>query len=308
MLKTRAVLLAKIETTYNTDPTPVANTNAILVENLAWSFEGARRAERAAVRNSLAPLKSLYGGSLMSITFDAEIKGSGAAGTAPELGTLLRGCGFAETVVAATSVTYKPASSGHESVTFYLYEDGVRYIVTGCRGTVTASLQTGATGKFSFTFTGHFAGPADQSLATPTYNATVPPVLINVPFAIDSYSAVISKLDFDLGNTVATPDNIAATDGYGQIQITGRALTGSIDPEASLVAAYDWVTKWKSSGGYALTTGAIGATAGNKYTISMPAVVYTEMTSGDRDGILTREVSFMGVESSGDDELSIAFT
>lgn len=308
MLKTRAVVLAKTEVTYNTDPTPAAGTNAILVENLGWSFEGARLAERNAVRNSLAQLKKLYAGSLISITFDAEIKGSGAAGTAPEIGPLLRGCGFAETVVAATSVTYKPASSGHESLTFWLYEDGMKYVVTGCRGTVTASLQTGQTGKFSFTFTGHFSGPSDVALATPTYNATVPPVLINVPFAIDSYSAVISKMDFDMGLTLAKPDSIAATDGYGQMQITGRAVSGSIDPEAALVAAYDWVTKWKSSASYALTTGAIGGTAGNKYTISMPAVVYNELSNGDRDGILTREVKFQAVESTGDDEVSIAFT
>lgn len=307
MLKTRAVLLAKTEVTYNTDPTPTPAANAILVENLSWSFDGARMAERAAVRASLAPLKNLYAGSLISITFDAEIKGSGAAGTAPEIGPLLRGCGFAETIVAATSVTYKPASSGHESLTFWLYEDGMKYVVTGCRGTVTGSLATGATGKLSFTFTGHFSGPTDVALATPTYNATVPPALINVPFSIDSYSAVISKLDFDMGLTLAKPDNIAATDGYGQLQITGRACTGTIDPEASLVAAYDWVTKWKSSAAYALTTGAIGGTAGNKCTISMPAVVYSEISSGDRDGILTREIKFQAVESSGDDEISLLF-
>jgi hypothetical protein len=265
-------------------------------------------AERPAVRASLAPHKSLFAGSLLSVTFDAEIKGSGAAGTAPEIGVLLRACGFAETVVAVTSVTYKPASSGHESITLYLYEDGMRYIVTGCRGTVTGSLATGAVGKLSFTFTGHFTGPADVALATPTYNATVPPVLINVPFAIDSYSAVISKLDFDLGLTLAKPDNIAATDGYGQLQITGRATSGTIDPEATLAATYAWVTKWKSSASYALTTGTVGSTAGNRYTVSMPAVVYSELGNGDRDGILTREIKFMAVESSGDDEISIAFT
>ncbi|MCK7495178.1 MAG: hypothetical protein MZW92_31855 [Comamonadaceae bacterium] len=45
----------------------------------------------------------------MQLTFDVEIKGSGAAGTAPELGVLLKGCGFGETVVAVTSVTYAPA-------------------------------------------------------------------------------------------------------------------------------------------------------------------------------------------------------
>ena len=307
MLKTRSVLLAKAESTYNTDAVPVVGTNAILVENLAISYE-ARRAERSPVRPSLAKLKSLYAGALVSLSFDVEIKGSGAAGTAPELGVLLLGCGCAETIVPATSVTYKPASSSHSSLTFYVFEDGLRYIITGARGAPTGSLQTAQVGKLSFTFVGHFSGPTDVAVPTPTYNSAVPPVVINAPFTIDSYAAVISKIDFDLGNEVAKPDNIAATDGYGQITITGRAVTGSIDPEATLVATYDWVTKWKSSAGYALTSGLIGSVAGNRYTLTMPAVVYTELGAGDREGILTREIGFSATESTGDDEFSLVFT
>ena len=307
MLKTRAVLLAKEEVTYNTDPVPTAGANAILVENLAVSFE-ARRAERAPLRPSLGKLKSLYAGALVNLSFDVEIKGSGAAGTAPELGVLLKGCGFGETVVAVTSVAYSPASSAHKSLTFYVYEDGLRYNITGARGTVTGSLQTAQVGKLTFNFTGHYAGPTDVAIATPTYNSAVPPVVINAPFTIDSFAAVIAKIEFDMGLELAKPDNIAATDGYGQIQLTGRAVTGSVDPEATLVAGYDWVTKWKSSAAYALTSGLIGATAGNRYTLTMPAVVYTELGAGDREGILTRELAFMATESAGDDELTLTFT
>lgn len=308
MLKTRAVLLAKVESVYNTDSVPVEGTNAILVENLAFSYDGARMAERAATRASLGKLKPIFAGTLGQLTFDVEIKGSGAAGTAPELGVLLKGCGFAETVVASTSVAYKHASSSHSSLSMYFFEDGLRYILTGARGMVTMSLQTGATGKLSFTFVGHVATPTDVALASATYNATVPSPVIAGAFAIDSYSAVISKLDCDWGIEVAKPDNLSASDGYGQIQITGRNVTGSVDPEATLVAAYDWVTKWKSSAAYALTTGAIGATAGNKYTVTMPAVTYTELAAGDREGILTRDLKFVAAESSGDDEVAITFT
>lgn len=308
MLKTRSVLLAKAEITYNTDPVPTAGANAILVENLALSWDGARRAERMPARPSLGKVKSLHAGTLLQLSFDVEIKGSGAAGTAPELGVLLQGCGFGETIVPATSVAYAPASSGHKSLTFYVYEDGLRYVVSGARGQVTGSLQTAMAGKLSFTFTGHVTGPTDIALATPTYNSALPPVVINAPFSIDSYSAVISKLDFDMGLEVGKPDSIAATDGYGQIQITGRAVTGSVDPEATLVAAYDWVSKWKSSAGYALTSGVIGATAGNRYALTMPVVVYTELGNGDREGILTRDLKFMATESAGDDELVLTFT
>ena len=117
MLVKRQVLLAKIESTYNTDPTPVAATDAIQVENLAWSFTGQRMTPQEAVSPSLGKLKSLYGGTLMQITFDMHVKGSGTAGTAPESGVPLRSCALGETIVATTSVTYAPVSSSHESCT-----------------------------------------------------------------------------------------------------------------------------------------------------------------------------------------------
>lgn len=310
MLKTRSVVLAKIETTYNTDPTPTAADNAILVENLAWTFEGSRRAERNAVKPTMAPLKSLYAGSLIGITFDVEIKGSGAAGTAPEIGPLIRGCAMDETVVASTSVTYTPLSdpASHESLTFWIYEDGMRYKITGCRGSFTMSMAVAQKGMISFKFVGHFTGPADATIVTPTYNSTVPPVVIGAAFAVDSYSAIITKLDIDTGITVATPDNIAATDGYGDIRITGMAPTFTADPEAVLVATYDFVTKWKSSASYAMTTGTIGSTAGNRYAVTAPGAVYGEITNGDRNNILTREIKGQLVDTTTDNFLSIAFT
>lgn len=308
MLKTRAVLLAKVEATYNTDSVPVAGTNAVLVENLSFSYDGVRMAERMPVRSSLGKVKPIYAGALGQLTFDVELKGSGAAGTAPELGPLLRGCGFSETLVAVTSATYKHASSAHASLSFYFFEDGLRYIMTGARGSVSLSMQTGATGKLSFTFTGHIANPTDVALATATYNATVPAPVIAGAFSLDSYSAIIAKLDCDWGIEIGKPDNLSASDGYGEIQITGRNVTGSVDPEATLVAAYDWIAKWKSSAAYALATGTIGTVAGNRYALTMPAVTYTEIGPGDREGILTRELKFVAAESAGDDEASLAFT
>lgn len=310
MLKTRSVVLAKIETTYNSDPTPTAGSNAILVENLAIAYEGARRAERNAVKPAMAPLKSLYAGALISVSFDVEIKGSGSAGTAPEIGPLLRACAMTETIVASTSVTYAPTSTPtlHESIYFYLYEDGLRYKVGGCRGSYTMSMAVAQKGMMSFKFIGHFSGPADVSIVSPTYNSTVPPVVIGAAFAVDSYSAIITKLDIDTGITVATPDNIAAADGYGDIRITAMAPTFTIDPEAVLVATYGFVTKWQSSGAYAMTTGTIGSTAGNRYTVTAPGAVYGELSSGDRNNILTREIKGMLTDTTTDNFLSIAFT
>lgn len=307
MLKNREVLLAKIESTYNTDSTPAAS-DAVLVENLSWSNAGLRMNERPAVRANIGKLKKIYGGRLISITFDVEIKGSGSAGTAPEFGPLLRACGLGETVVPATSVTYAPASSSHGSCTLYLYRDGKRIIATGCRGNASFNLETGAQGKISFSMTGHVSAETDTSMVTPSYDSTVPVPVLSAGFSWDSYAAVIAKLAFDLGNTIATPPNINAADGYAAVQITGRDVTGSFDPEDTLVATQNWVGDLVAGTSGVLTTGVIGSTAGNRYQISMPAVYIMEAAPGERDGVTTYDIAFGAAESSGDDEVSLAFT
>jgi hypothetical protein len=313
MLTKRDVILAKIESVYNTDPTPVAATDAVFVENPAWSHAGARMIERKGTRPSLGQLKQLFGGTLLQVTFDMELKGAGSAYSSsvrPECDVLLRACGFAATVDTtggSESVTYVPASSSHESCTIYYYQDGMLFKLTGCRGTVSFNFETGNKGMASFTITGHTATPTDSALPTPTYDSTTPPPFVNAGFSIDAFSAVINALAFDMGNKVATPADANATDGYGEIQIVDRDVNGSFDPEAELVATEDFIGNWRSGAAMVLDTGSIGSTQYNKYDLNMPAVSYRDVGPGDRDGVRTYELKYGAHESSGDDEITIVF-
>lgn len=309
MLVNREVILAKIETVYGTDSVPVEATDAMLVENIGWSNEGLRMNERPAVRANIGMLQQVFGGTLRGITFDVELKGSGGAvDLPPEFGPLLRCCGWGETINAAVDVTYDPVSTGHESVSIYYFQDGIRYILLGCIGNVSFNLETGGIGKMSFTIVGHSVTPTDVALASPTYTSNVPVPIINVPFVIGGYSAVINALGFDMGNTVANVPDMSATDGYGQVRITKRDVTGSYDPEAVIVATDDPHSDLAAGTSLALGTGVIGSATGNKYEISMPGVVYRELGPGDRDGVRTYDISFGAAESTGDDEVQIVFT
>ena len=309
MLTNREVLLIKEEVTYGTDPVPVEATDAILVENPTWANEGLRMNERPAVRANINMLQHVYGGRLATITFDVELKGGGGAvDVPPEIGVCLVGCGFLETINAAVDVTYTPASTGHKSVTIYYFQDGVRYIITGARGNVSFNLETGAVGKASFTFTGHVALPTDVALASPTYDGVVPKAVINVPFAVGGYSAIINALTFDMSNTIATPPDISATDGYSEVQLTQRDVNGSFDPEAVVVATDFPLQDLEQGNSLALTTGVIGSGIGAEYQIDMPAIYYRDVSPGDRDGVRTLDTPFGAAESTGDDEVSIIFT
>ena len=311
MLKNRQVIFAKEEVTQGIDPVPTG-TDAILCKNIGHSWEGARLYDREVVKNTLGKLKPLFGGTLMAISIEVELKGSAAGGIEPEFDPILGACSWDKTVVPSTSVTYllisDPASQ--KSVTIYHYEDGLLYKLLGCRGTVDFNLQVGKPGIMTFNMVGHIDGgkPTDVALASPTYDATVPRVLLSVPFSIDSYSAVISGLSFSPGIELGKPEDISADDGFGNIQIVGRDPAGSFDPLATLVAEYDWIGKWQSDNEGALDTGVVGSVAGNKYQITMPAVSYREVSTADREKVLSREIGMSINESAGDDEISIAFT
>lgn len=316
MLVKREVILAKIESVYNTDPTPAAADDAILVEEPNWSHEGTRMIERNAIRASLAPLRQIYGGALKTVSFSCEVKGPGSAYSAtvrPEIDVLLRACALGVTVVTtggSETATYAPVSdnSTHESVTIYYYQDGTLHKLTGCRGNVSFSMEAGGRVMAEFTMTGHSVAPTDVSLADPTYDTTVPPAFLGASFSVHSFAAVIGALNFDLSNQLVMPPDANASDGFGEIQITGRDINGSFDPEHELVATEDFIGNFRSGTEGVLQTGTIGSTQYNRFAISFPKTYYREVAPGDRDGIRTLDISFGAVEDSGDDDISIAFS
>jgi hypothetical protein len=308
--RSNEVLLAKTETTYNTDSVPTAGSNAILIRNVDMRSEGLRMNDRAAVRAGLGKLQEIYGGSLKRITFECEVKGSGAAGTAPEIAPLLRACGLGETLVVSTSATYNPSDSAHESCTIYWYEGGRnRHILTGCRGTFSIRVEAGGLILMSFEFVGHYATPTDQAQPAPTYNSTTPRAAVGMAIAINGVTAIIAKsLDWNLTNTIAMPGSISAADGYGELIITERDIRGSIVVESELNATINIDQLLTAGTKFATTSGSLGS-AGNIVTITSPAAsaYVTDTEPGEADGLRQRTVN-LAIDDAVASNFAIAFT
>jgi hypothetical protein len=308
LLIKRAVLLAKIESTYNSDPSPAA-ADAVLVESLSISHTGQRMDEQMVLKNTLAPDQQVFGGTLKQLQFSVPLKHSGTVDTAPEWGPILRACGCGETINAATSVVYTPATDSHDSVTIYYYEDGVLHSLTGCRGNVVFNINSGQRALMTFTMTGHDAGITDTSVvSSPTFDSTVAVAVKGASFSIGGYSAIISSMTMDTGNTIETPDDLNGSDGYGEIEVGDRDVNGTIDPEMVLVATNDFLSDWKNGTSMALATGTIGGTSGNQWALSLPAVSYRDMGFDSRGNIRTAAMNYGASESSGDDEFSLTLT
>jgi hypothetical protein len=305
------VILAKTETTYGTDPVPTTGANAILVRNVSMQSEGLRMNDRAAVRAGLGKLQKVHGGRLVRITFETEVKGSGAAGTAPEIGPLIEACGFDETIVGGASATYIPEDGVHESITIWWYEGGRKlHKINGCRGTFTARLEAGGILVLSYEFVGHYVEPTDQTQPTPTYNATVPKAGLSMAVSINGVTAItVKSWEWACNNTIAEPPSLAAADGYGEVIITERDIKGSMILESELASTIDIDTLLKNGTRFAWQSGTLGGTAGNRIAIATPAgSTYAEDSNFDAaDGIRNRNVP-LAIDDSVASSFSIAFT
>jgi hypothetical protein len=309
MLVKRTVVGIKTETTEASAGT-VAATDFLLAEDIQFK-PVPLISERNAQRATMDPMAHAVGGVYGELSFRTEIKHSGTAATpyAP-LGAALIGCGMTET--ASTTVVYAlasaPASANYQgagkSATIEVYMDGLKGVMTASRGNCKLRVPAGEVAYYEFTFLGLYTTLADASIPTTTYLTQAPKAVISAAFTQHTHASIIKTLEIDFGNTLAMRPSVNTATAYAGCIITGRALTGTMDPEGVLVATHDFWGKLMSGAEAALTI-AVGTTAGNITTITAPKLQYTGVTPGDRDGVRTFEVGFKLNMSAGDDALVI---
>lgn len=306
-LPKRSSLLAKIESTYATDPVPVVATDAMYVYNLKIDPISVVVHERKPVRNFFGADPAAVGGSPVKVSFEVPVAGGGAAGTAPGYAVLLKACGRAETINPGVSALYSLISSGFQSVTLYLNRDGVLHKVTGFRGDVSLEMSHEGVPMYKFNGIGIYNAPTDTALANLTFGGTwVKPVLmnkVNTTFTIHGISAKVSKFSYGQGNSVVWKDYVNNAE---EVRINDRAapLKGSITLEADSVANADWLTKVKTgaTGAIAVTHGTV---AGNKWQHASSIVRPTDVAEEDDSGTLMYKIGLEFYPSSaGNDEFT----
>lgn len=311
ILSNRQIVAAKIEAVEGTVETlAAADANAQILEPAKWE-PNISMFERKLMDISYSNFKQIPGTRLATISLKVENKGSGTAGTAPALGKLFKACGLGETIVAVTSATYAPVSAlaSIPTLTIAIYQDGIRKQIRGARGNVKYSAKNGEPGMFEFSFVGVYDAVTDQSLLTPSgVETTVPVALLSALFSVAGFSAFVSTISFDMGNTLTPRPDINQASGYISTLLTGRTPKGSFDPELETVATHDWYGRWIAGTTGALTWKHTG-TAGNICTFSAPVCQYIKINDGDRDGVAIAPVEFLMARSAGggNDEISIVY-
>lgn len=248
MLTKRRALGFKLEAVEGTAETITA-AEIIFVEDVKFSpqVESLLRNPHLTTLSRQTPVAGRAQGSM---SFRVQMYGGSAAGTAPFWGALIQACGCAETIVASTSVSYKPASSSLKSATVKVFMDGISFRIKGARGTVSAEYMAGQIPALSFTFSGLFEPALDVNsyVDEATLAGSAFPSFLPKPFKAallkveNTYKAITRQIRWDLGVQLAyTPD--ANVTGFKRVDITGRNPTGEINVEAVTKATYDFFTK-----------------------------------------------------------------
>lgn len=308
-LARKKVILAKIEVTYGTDSTPSGGSNAILVTNFQVNPLNIAEVNRDTMHQYLGQDTTVIASVMSEISFDVEFQGSGAAGTAPAWGPLIRACGMGETLVAVTSATYKPISATFESLTFWVYIDGILHKMVGARGTFTLKLKRGAIPYLSFKFTGLYGSTTDVALATPALSAFIAPLAVNkantTPATIHGFAGVFDEMNFDIGNQITYRNMIGAE----SVLLSDRKPTGNLVMEAVLVADKDifGIAKLATLGNISV---AHGTAAGKILTVSNTGgTQLLKPTYSEQDGIQMLNVGMKFIpSSSGNDDFQIVNT
>lgn len=307
-LMRNVVLAVKEETTYGTDIVPTSLANSILAQVSDVQPVVAEFADRNNLKPYLGSAGKVQVSAHSELTVEFELAGASAAGTVPGWAALLKACGFGETVVASTSVTYKPVSSAFKSVSIYYFLDGLLHKMIGCVGTVTFSLNSRGIPMASVKFTGLYSSSTDTTLPTDSvYTAFQAPQAVNkvntTAFTLHSVSTPFDQFSVDIGNTVVYR-NMPTLE---EVLITDRKASGSISIPMTSIATKAWHDTVKD-GTLAAISMTHGSGAGKIFTITAPKVQLITPQYQDKDGVVMLQMGLDFQPSSGNDELSIALT
>lgn len=313
----KTAILAKVETTAGVDAAPTGAANALLISNASFEYSY-NNVSRELLRGFIGGSEQLAGTRYVKASFDVEISGSGAAGTAPAFGPLLLGCAMAEVVNPATPgpacVEYTPVSTGMKTLTIYYHRDGLLRKMLGAMGTVELVMEEGGRPVFRFSFTGVDGGVVAQADPTLTLTAWKAPLVITdqntgdiklggtyTQGVVTGGTAYTSRgLSMQLGNDVKY---VALLGGQG-VDITNREATASCQLELTAAQEASFIADINAN---TLTSLSFehGTTAGGKVLVFAPAVQRINPRDADYEGRAHTSLDLRLLPSAGNDELRI---
>ena len=264
--------------------------------------------ERDYSNTFLDRLAHSIGKKFSTVKFKTELKTTGTANIPePAFIAALEACGLIDATVG-TFVPVSTIQSGMHgpanSCSIYVYKDGFLHTVAGAIGNVKFTLEAGKIGFAEFEFSGSYVAVASATNPVPVFGTAIVPICYSAGLSLfGSTSHIAGKIEIDLGNTIAQRDDVNSANGVKGFMITGRSSKGSVDPE--VIDEANWTKLVAGTPGSTVIT--LGATTGNIIVFTMAATQYTDVSYGDRSGILTHSANLAFNQSAGNDCITVNF-
>ena len=311
LLARRRVLAAKIESVLGDAETLAAADAAMNVFDAKMTPDIPYDAREG--QGGFSPLTGVPGAAGGSCTFSVELHGTASPSDPDPLWakTLLPACGLVNT----TGHVYRPVSRAPavagllpRTVTLGLYEDGLCKVLRGCMGNAVFRFAAGKIVRVEFSFKGIWVTAVDTAILAPTYPTVIPPRFTSAGLTLGDWTPVLSEMTLDLGNEVVLREDVNDSAGYTYAIVTGRAVKGTMNPEATLVSANDLAGLWLSQTEQALAF-QVGTGSGETISFAAPKVQFAGAAEGDRGKTAIEDIEFRlnRSASAGDDELAITF-
>lgn len=308
----KKVILLKTEVTEGTDSVPVVGADALRVLNYQPTFMDADQKVRNIETAYFGADPVLLASFKRGASFDMEMHGGGAAGTAPQWMKALAYAGFGAPVISAgVSATLNPTSTVL-SASHYAYIDNLLMQTIGARASVGFTIEDDEIPVFNYTLLGR-APTALASEATPgavTITGVTDPVLSsseNTTFTLDGFAAPLRRFTMNANVDLQYRSLIGPVD---KIAYRNRNWNGQIVVEVPDLTAKNYFTLVRPGTTMVCTT-VQGNVAGNIVTINIPKLQITgNIEMSEEQGVLmmTLPVTALPNSASGNDEINFVAT
>lgn len=304
-----AVVLAKKEATYGTDAAPTAGANGILTRNYSGKPLDVDWLERNLDLPVYGASEGMPTNKRRSFSYEVEIAGSGAAGTAPAWMELLEACGLAAATISAgvhAQQVFAAPGAAASSLSQYDFLSDQRRKALGSVGTFSMDFTAGAYPFFGFNWTGMVPAvtPFDKSapgaVDLARWKRPVEVNLENTLCTLDGYSPKVRSWKGEAGIQIAVRNLV----GSRYIRRGSHAFKSTLVIEAPDIATKDYLS--------ALAAGSVvawqlthGVDAGNIIELSSTKVQVTDVSESKEDDTVMWTLSLVHTADGATPDLTI---
>lgn len=301
----------KVEAVAGTEVVPSGATDYLAAVDFKWD------AAAKAVTDEFEYASGGYGSRdkfMVSLTRECSFMLPLVGGGAP-LGTnfsapwlaLFRACGHAVTVTAATNVLMNPISTGEESATLNVNEDGFMRKMTFARGSLKFLFEEGKVPRLTAALMGLYSTPADvtmPSITLPTVQKPVGFSKSNTIVTLGGATLKVASIEIDEGRTHTYRNMANAEDIVPQ----DCRPVATLKFELPLAATKNLYSELETTATQALTI-AHGTTVGNRVGFGAARAQLVDMTEADDRGVIFTTAKFeLLPTTAGNDHYLFTFT